>query len=124
MVISHLVAAALGVDQIEAGGYHPMLALSSITAMATTASMATPDVVLERLADASSHILAVGTVLGGGLLALVPVVKVVLTERDDILTDGIRAACRRAGRGGRVVAVLGLLHVNGVARRMLLIEKE
>jgi len=63
---------------------------------------------------ASTGILAV-SYLG---LAL-PAVGVVLTERDEILTRGIQAACQRAGEGGRVVAVLGLLHVNGVTKRML-----
>jgi pheromone shutdown protein TraB len=52
-------------------------------------------------------------------VGMIPVIKTILTERDEILTDGIKAACQRAGKDGRVVAVLGLLHVNGVARRML-----
>ena len=55
-----------------------------------------------------------------GYIALaLPAVRVVLTERDAILTNGIQSACQRAGKNGRVVAVLGLLHVNGVAKRML-----
>jgi hypothetical protein len=54
----------------------------------------------------------------------VPVTKVILAERDDQLAKGIQAACRLAGEKrpdgqGRVVAVLGLLHVNGVAQRLL-----
>lgn len=52
---------------------------------------------------------------------VLPVVKVILLERDVYLADGIREACRRAGPNGRVVAVLGLLHVNGVAK---LLEEE
>jgi len=52
-----------------------------------------------------------------------PAVRVILRERDDILTANIREACRLAtedgSQSGRVVAVLGLLHVNGVARRLL-----
>jgi len=64
--------------------------------------------------------LASGGILSLGYLGLtLPAVGVVLTERDEILTVGIQAACQRAGEGGRVVAVLGLLHVNGVAKRML-----
>jgi hypothetical protein len=56
--------------------------------------------------------------LGHVTLAL-PAIRVILTERDEILTEGIREACVRAGPGGRVVAVLGLLHVNGIAKRMM-----
>jgi hypothetical protein len=48
-----------------------------------------------------------------------PAVKVIITERDAVLTNGIQAACKQAGDGGRVVAVLGFLHVNGVAKRMI-----
>jgi len=52
-----------------------------------------------------------------------PAVRVILRERDDILTTNIRQACRLATQHGtqpgRVVAVLGLLHVNGVAQRLL-----
>jgi pheromone shutdown protein TraB len=48
-----------------------------------------------------------------------PAVKVIITERDVVLTNGIQAACKQAGDGGRVVAVLGFLHVNGVAKRMI-----
>ena len=48
-----------------------------------------------------------------------PAVKVIVTERDDILTQGIQEACQKAGEGGKVVAVLGMLHINGVAKRML-----
>lgn len=65
------------------------------------------------------HMAASSLILASGLLAMTPVVKVILTERDAILTKGIRVACQRAGNGGRVVAVLGLLHVNGVAQRLL-----
>ena len=48
-----------------------------------------------------------------------PASRVVLSERDDILADGIWAACRNAVPDGRVVAVLGLLRVNGIAHRLL-----
>lgn len=73
------------------------------------------------LAEKIPHWIASAGVLSMGYLGLVlPVVSVILTERDEILTQGIQAACRRAGKGGRVVAVLGLLHVNGVAKRMML----
>ena len=57
----------------------------------------------------------------------VPVTQVILYERDNQLTRGIQSACRLAAskhsgdsdRPGRVVAVLGLLHINGVAQRLL-----
>jgi pheromone shutdown protein TraB len=72
------------------------------------------------LTEKVPHWLASGGILFLGYLGLtLPAVGVILTERDEILTTGIQAACQRAGKGGRVVAVLGLLHVNGVAKRML-----
>jgi hypothetical protein len=40
-------------------------------------------------------------------------------KSDEILTKGIQAACEKAGEGGRVVAVLGLLHVNSIAKKMI-----
>jgi hypothetical protein len=56
-------------------------------------------------------------------LLAVPVTQLILAERDEQLTRGIQAACRlvseKRGEKGRVVAVLCLLHVNGVAQRML-----
>lgn len=55
-------------------------------------------------------------VFAGYLVVALPAVKIVLQERDLCLADGIREACRQAGPDGRVVAVLGLLHVNGVAK--------
>jgi hypothetical protein len=63
---------------------------------------------------------------------VVPVVRVVLRERDDCLARGILAACQVAASANapdedendqpasrRVTAILGLLHVNGVAQRLL-----
>jgi hypothetical protein len=81
---------------------------------------------------------AVGAALACHLGLVLPAARVVLWERDACLARGIRAACRRAamaaasrgpradpppagaggGRRGRVVAVLGFLHVNGVAERL------
>lgn len=77
--------------------------------------------------DAIPHVLILSTMLTTAYAVLmVPVTQVILAERDDQLTDGIRAACRIAnskhqaeGKKGRVVAVLGLLHVNGVTKRMM-----
>jgi hypothetical protein len=59
-----------------------------------------------------------------------PLTQVVLCERDDVLANGIRTACRHAtsdiivqnnsndDSAVVVVAILGLLHVNGVAQRL------
>jgi hypothetical protein len=79
--------------------------------------------------DIIPHFLVSGLILSLSYILLVlPAVSVILAERDDILTSGIQAACREAAskqptketlRPGRVVAVLGLLHVNGVASRLL-----
>jgi hypothetical protein len=65
----------------------------------------------------------------GYVSVALPATRVILRERDDQLVTGIQAACRLAAerktRGGssgtpaRVVAVLGLLHVNGVAQRLI-----
>ena len=69
-------------------------------------------------------------VTAGYVSIALPATRVVLRERDDQLTKGIRAACRQIVGSDdqkknvtqspkRVVAVLGLLHVNGVAQRLL-----
>ena len=70
----------------------------------------------------------------GYVLIALPASRLILFERDEQLATGIRAACQIASEkqknihpvrkdqvvaGGRVVAVLGLLHVNGVARFLL-----
>jgi hypothetical protein len=69
-------------------------------------------------------LLANGMILTFGYLAVaLPACRVILRERDEQLVQGIREACRvatqKAPNGGRVVVVLGLLHVNGVAQRLL-----
>jgi len=69
--------------------------------------------------------------LGYVLIAL-PASQVIITERDEILTSGISQACQYVVSSSSslqeeeennerniVVAVLGLLHVNGVAKRLL-----
>lgn len=74
--------------------------------------------------------------LGYVLIAL-PASQVIITERDEILTSGISQACQYVvssssssssqeegleeenNKRNIVVAVLGLLHVNGVAKRLL-----
>jgi hypothetical protein len=67
----------------------------------------------------------------GYISVALPAARVIVRERDDQLTAGIQQACRlavqskgRLGKGNnatppKVVAVLGLLHVNGVAQRIL-----
>jgi pheromone shutdown protein TraB len=87
-----------------------------LTTVPETDSLATVLVVL------SANVISLA--LGYVAVAL-PAAKVILRERDDTLTVGIREACRVAqasaaaeNRRGRVVAVLGLLHVNGVAQRL------
>ena len=89
-------------------------------------SLTPVDVWRSILFDGLSSVLVL--VLGYIMLAL-PATRVILCERDDQLTEGIRAACRVAASkkpsgGGRVVAVLGLLHVNGVAKQLLTEQKD
>ena len=57
---------------------------------------------------------------------VLPATRVVLHERDAILANGVLAACKVAkdesgdtDPPSRVTAILGLLHVNGVTRRLL-----
>jgi len=98
-----------------------------------------PDLVVDLVM--SAVVVAVGYVA----LAL-PVTRLILCERDDQLVEGIQAACEIASskysnnnnntngegndsdctlrRSGRVVAVLGFLHVNGVAKQLLTADKE
>ncbi|GAX12437.1 hypothetical protein FisN_2Hh269 [Fistulifera solaris] len=58
------------------------------------------------------------------LSVALPATQIILSDRDDQLAAGVRSACQIAmtraqgERPGRVVAVLGFLHVNGVARRL------
>ena len=107
----------------------PFLLFFLLNELATTssslllASASTSELVATAPSTLSEYIdevlLSAVVTLGNYLLLTMPLVKVVLTDRDDILADGIRKACQRAGSGGRVVAVLGLLHVNGIADRIL-----
>ncbi len=64
----------------------------------------------------------------GYILVALPTSKIILSERDDQLAKGIDDAChfvskrysdRNDGKRGRVVCVLGFLHVNGVANKLL-----
>jgi hypothetical protein len=89
---------------------------SIITDMSMTPMDLWNGVGMNVVVDMASSILVLG--LGYVAVAL-PATRIILCERDDQLTNGIRAACRASPNGGRVVAVLGLLHVNGVAKRLL-----
>ena len=61
----------------------------------------------------------------GYIIVALPTVKVILTERDEHLAKGIDDACARVAeryedshRIGRVVCVVGFLHVNGILKRI------
>lgn len=89
--------------------------------------------------DLSVEILTSAIVLFVGYIALaLPAVRVILSERDSQLVDAIHSACKVAAekcekidgddtnnddssnsQHPRVVAVLGLLHVNGIAKSIL-----
>ena len=51
-----------------------------------------------------------------------PAAKLILFERDEQLANGIQSACQIASKQKdcRVVAVVGLLHVNGIVQKLLL----
>lgn len=86
-------------------------------------------------------IMSVLIVFVGYIILALPSVRIILSERDGQLTNAIHAACRVAKEkrnksrsthssrnidststesNARVVAILGLLHVNGVAKRLLI----
>ncbi len=61
----------------------------------------------------------------GYIIVALPTVKVILTERDEQIAKGIDDACTRVAeryedshRIGRVVCVVGFLHVNGILKRI------
>eukprot|EP00980_Cylindrotheca_fusiformis_P029312 scaffold23091_cov152-Cylindrotheca_fusiformis.AAC.2 len=93
-----------------------MLQIASTSGMGDGKTMVTDPTAFETI----SHLCASTAIIGSSFVGLtLPAIKVIITDRDGILTSGIQAACRHAGKGGRVVAVLGFLHVNGVAHRMI-----
>lgn len=76
-------------------------------------------IILNELSELVSSVAVIS--IGFILLAL-PAARVILRERDEFLERGIRTACQLAASKspqGRVVAILGFLHVNGVAKRLL-----
>jgi hypothetical protein len=115
-------------DADAAALYNTMADNSFVVSSPSTVDSSTGAV----LWNAVPHVLVRAMALGLGYVGVaLPAARVILAERDDILTTGIQAACRLAaakhekdGKRGRVVAVLGLLHVNGVARRMLSTVKD
>ena len=85
-------------------------------------SMSNRDLTSLILGQSLDLILSLFVVFLGYVFVALPAVKVILRERDVQLSDGIREACHIAAKkqdAGRVVAVLGLLHVNGVAKRLM-----
>jgi len=98
-----------------------------------TSSIATFDIHKYGLKDAMVDISTIFILILGYMMVALPTVKVVLTERDEQLTKGINDACRiisekyesegdlesLKNRQGRVVAVLGFLHVNGVKKLLM-----
>jgi hypothetical protein len=119
-VLNHYFVDPIEIDAQQVDYWSIMTDMSS--------SMTTPmelwnSMGINVVVDICSNVLVLG--LGYVALAL-PATRIILCERDDQLADGIRAACRASSSpnaGGRVVAVLGLLHVNGVAKRLLTPEK-
>ena len=86
-------------------------------------SQETSQILLDELSELVSSVVVLS--MGFILLAL-PTARVILSERDEFLERGIRTACQLAASKspqGRVVAVLGFLHVNGVAKRLLQIDR-
>ena len=83
--------------------------------------------------DIGIEVLTSVVLIGVGYISLaLPAVRVILSERDNQLVEAIEAACevaaekQRGKRGSeetdhraRVVVVLGLLHVNGVAKKLV-----
>jgi pheromone shutdown protein TraB len=86
------------------------------------------NVAMETQAETLVHISSSAIfILVSYFFIVLPVVKVVISERDDQIASGISSACalmqrnnsERKGSVARIVAVLGLLHVNGVAKRLV-----
>jgi len=119
-------------NQLYNGGGNDLAILSTKAMFDLTSSMSIDDF-MKIGVDLSLDILTSGLVLFiGHIVVVLPMVRIILTERDDQLARGIDLACEIAaetaardedksvqGSGGRVVAVLGLLHLNGVARRLI-----
>jgi len=110
------------------GIYLATLSFNAIFDM--TALMTTNDSMNNGIDLLLNIITSVLAIFLGYTAVVLPMVRIILTERDDQLARGVSAACyiaaEKASRdeeenqgGGRVVAVLGLLHLNGVAKRLI-----
>lgn len=96
----------------------------NVFALSQDVSLSSQDISRILLGELGELVSSVAVLVVGFILLALPAVRVILRERDEYLERGIRAACRLAASKsksdqGRVVAVLGLLHVNGVAKRLL-----
>lgn len=111
LVINQLVIESLSVLFGSSSGIDPEIPAGSLDMLISSGGMW------------AFNALLVG--IGYTCVAL-PAARVILRERDDHLAAGIKTACRlignksdRQNESGRVVAVLGFLHVNGVAKRLM-----
>jgi hypothetical protein len=101
---------------------NPAVATAAFAADSASVTLPLDSTTTESLALAAFNfaLLAIGYIT-----VALPAARVVLRERDERLTAGIKQACRLAVQENsknstpKVVAVLGLLHVNGVAQRLL-----
>lgn len=92
-------------------------------ALVTDVAMSSQEVLAMVAGATISVLFQVLTLVAGYTILALPAVRVILSERDSYLTRGVQEACRLQTPSGeqpeRVVAVLGLLHVNGVAKQLL-----
>jgi hypothetical protein len=89
------------------------------------------DNAIEAANELLMHLILSATIVCSTFILIVlPLVQVVIYERDDQIASGIAATCQLLRQRPnliskndeykpRVVAVLGLLHVNGVAKRLI-----
>lgn len=110
------MAPTLDLEWMDLGLVLDLSSLSSSTSLSDWSVIAS-EVVFEVISSGMALFL-------GFLLVALPISRVILSERDEQLARGIDVACNIASRnhgnhGGRVVAILGMLHVNGVAKRIL-----
>lgn len=96
--------------------FQPLVLLLVFQLILSSISIPEMEVSVETGSSGSwSQIMNSVLIVGLYMAVVLPAAKIVLSERDDFLTKGIQTAC--CGRK-RVVAVLGLLHVNGVSDRL------
>lgn len=116
LLISNFVTDGLAYLFPEQAAVNPL-------ALVTDVAMSSQEVLAMVAGATSSVLFQVLTLVAGYTILALPAVRVILSERDGYLTRGVQAACRLQTPSGkqpeRVVAVLGLLHVNGVAKQLL-----